>query len=71
MPKYICTNKECKLLGEVKAVNGTKIRIIDGAAVDTNRPCPDCGSDREVVRESGMTVNIAGTNDQRNRMAKQ
>lgn len=71
MPKYICTNKECKSLGEVKNTHGTSIRIINGEAIDINRKCPDCGELREVVRESGMTTMIAGTNDQRNRMARQ
>lgn len=71
MPKYKCTNQECDFYGEVKSITGTKIRIINGEALDTNRKCPNCGEMREVEREPGMTTNIAGTNDQRNRMAKQ
>lgn len=71
MPKYRCDNKECKVFNETVYTFGTKIRIVNGEALDQNRFCPVCNNPREVVREPGMTVNIAGTNDQRNRMAKQ
>jgi hypothetical protein len=71
MPKYKCENIDCKVNGQTVYTFGTKIRIINGEAVDENRFCPVCNKPREVVREPGMTINIAGTNDQRNRMAKQ
>ena len=71
MPKYKCVNKDCPHYLEIMNVHGTRITIINGKAVDKNGICFYCGDDREVVREEGMTTNIAGTNDQRNRMAKQ
>jgi len=71
MPKYKCTNEECDYYGEVMSVSGTSIRVVDGKVVDLSRACFNCGNDREVVRESGMTTMIAGTNDQRLRMARQ
>jgi len=70
MPKYKCTNEECDLFGEVYSIASARIVIKNGKAMDDNTACPNCGKDREVVRTEGMTTNIAGTNDQRNRMAK-
>ena len=70
MPKYKCMNQTCPEYNIVEDIHSTKITIVDGKAVDRNARCKVCGSDREVVREEGMTTNIAGTNDQRNRMAK-
>jgi len=71
MPKYKCTNEECELFGEVYSIASARITIVNGRAMDRNTQCPNCSRDREVIREAGMTTHIAGTNDQRNRMAKQ
>ena len=71
MPKYKCTNESCDYLDRVMTVHGTKIRIIDGKAVDLARACFNCGNDREDVREPGITTMISGTNDQRLRMERQ
>ena len=71
MPKYKCVNKDCPHYNEEFNVSGTKIVIIGDKAVDKNAICFYCGETRETVREAGMTVNIAGTNDQRNRMLNQ
>lgn len=70
MPKYKCVNKDCSYYESVMDVAGTQIRIIDGKAVDLSRPCFNCGDDRDVVRTTGMTTNIAGTNDQKLRMER-
>lgn len=71
MPRYKCTNDECRFFDEIVDIHSTKIVIRNGEAVDVNQKCNLCGSDRVVVREPGMTTNIAGTNDQRNRMLNQ
>ena len=71
MPKYKCVNEECDLYGEVYSIASARITIVNGTAMDQNTECPDCGEDRETVRESGMTTHIAGTNDQRLRMERQ
>ena len=71
MPKYKCTNEDCPKYNETEYVIGGKIKIIDGEAVTEGQACPECGSKREVIRESGMTTHIAGTNDQRLRMERQ
>ena len=71
MPKYKGVNKECELFDEIYSVASARIVIKDGKAVDNNTECPGSGNDRVVVRTEGMTTYIAGTNDQRNRMAKQ
>lgn len=70
MPKYKCINKLCDFCEKIISVNGTKIRIREGKVVDINQKCPDCGEEREVVRESGMTSMIAGTKDQELRKEK-
>ena len=71
MPKYKCINKECPEFDKVISESRTRITIVNGLAIDKYSLCPECGKDREVVREPGMTTNIAGTNDQRNRMMMQ
>jgi len=71
MPKYKCTNVTCSKYNETESISSTRITIVNGTALDRNAYCPICGDLREVVREEGITTNIAGTNDQRNRMAKQ
>ena len=71
MPKYKCTNEECDYFNREIEVHGTRLKIVNNEVVDESGKCFNCGSDRVVVREPGITTNIAGTNDQRNRMAKQ
>lgn len=71
MPKYRCTNQTCSQYNIIESINGTRITIVNGTALDRNAYCKVCGDKREVVREEGMTTNIAGTNDQRLRMERQ
>ena len=70
MPKYKCMNQTCPEYTIVEDIHSTKITKVDGKAVNRNAYCKGCGSERDVVREEGMTTMIAGTNDQRKRMAK-
>ena len=71
MPKYKCINQTCPEYNNIEDIPSTRITIVNGKALDRNSYCKVCGSERDVVREEGMTTMIAGTNDQRNRMAKQ
>ena len=71
MPKYKCVNKDCEYFDREIEVHGTRIVIVNNKAIDESTKCFNCGQDRVVVREPGMTTNIAGTNDQRNRMINQ
>lgn len=71
MPKYKCKNEDCQLFDQVISLAKSRITIVNGAAMDANDYCLECGNKRELVREPGMTTNIAGTNDQRLRMERQ
>ena len=52
MPEYKCNNTECKSFNEVKFDRST-IRIVNEEVVDSATKCPDCGLDRELVKEEG------------------
>ena len=68
MPKYKCESANCVLFNQVISVSKAKITIVDGKAVDKNDWCPECENERTLIRESGMTTTIMGTNDQLLRM---
>jgi len=70
MPKYKCENQNCSLFDQVTSVYKSNIRIINGKSFDENDYCPDCKNKRKIIRSSGMTTMIAGTNDQELRKAK-
>ena len=70
MANYKCLNENCSLFENEIPEMSVRITIVDGKAYNPQNFCPECGSRRMYLREPGITTNIAGTNDQRNRMAK-
>ena len=61
MPQYKCNNKDCVSFDQIKTSKSV-IRIVNDEVVDSALKCPDCGANRELIRDSeGFTTYMHGS----------
>lgn len=60
MPKYKCINHTCSMYGK-ESLSNSKTKWVRDVLVDTGKPCPICGLDRELIPSEGMTTAITGS----------
>jgi hypothetical protein len=59
MPKYKCTNPECRNFDKIE-VKSTTIKIVGDYVVDSARRCYYCNGNMDCIPENGMTTNMIG-----------
>lgn len=62
MPIYKCLNSQCSFYGAIMIENHITLYYDKGEdrVVDSGCKCPYCKSEREQIREPGMTTYMSG-----------
>jgi hypothetical protein len=60
MPKYKCTNPECRNFDKIE-IKPTTIRITKSGTIDTAQRCYYCNTDMICLPTNGMTTNMTGS----------